>query len=88
MFSSFLRLPRLSPEIAGITDFAGRQWVTACWYWKEVARLPAAIAEIAETDESAQNADISKVIKLAETVTEIAGIPDFAGRKCVIARWD
>ena len=28
------RSPRLSPEIDGITDFAGREWVIACWDWK------------------------------------------------------
>ena len=28
------RSPRLSPEIAGIPDFAGREWVIACSDWK------------------------------------------------------
>ena len=64
------RSPRLSLEIAGITDFAGREWVIACWDWKKwrgcqtgltwSQSLPPKIAEIAEVagrEESAKFAD-------------------------------
>ena len=29
------RLPRLSPQIAGVTGMSGREWVIACWDWKK-----------------------------------------------------
>ena len=65
----FSRLPRLSPKIAGITDFAGREWVIACWdrrKWRGCQTglrwsqsLPPKIAEIAEVAGSEESAEFA-----------------------------
>ena len=69
-FQGLSRLPRLSPDIAGVTNFAGRELAIACWDWKTwrccrtglmvLQRLPPKIAQIgrvAGTDENAEFAD-------------------------------
>ena len=111
MFPRLSRLPRLSPQIAGVTDISGREWVIACWDWNKWTRLPAGtagtaqdaaqkcrdwwgcwecrifsprcskpwprllrlrwrlpayIAETAEINVSANNADISKTVEITE----------------------
>ena len=70
IFPGLPRLPRLSPEIDGITDIAGRGWVITCWDWKNflscrtglpgLHRLPpknTEIARVAGIDENAEFAD-------------------------------
>ena len=34
IYPGLSRTPRLLPETAQITNFAGRKWVIACWDWK------------------------------------------------------
>ena len=56
-FPRLSRLPRLSPQIAGVTDTSGREWVIACWdgnKWRDcpprlpgLHRMPPKNAEIA-----------------------------------------
>ena len=69
IFPRLPRSPRLSPKIAGITDFAGREWVIACWDRKKwrgcqtglpwSQSLPPKIAEIAEVAGSEESADFA-----------------------------
>ena len=115
IFPGLSRLPRLSPQIAGVTDISGREWVIACWDWNKWTRLPAGtagtaqdaaqkcrdwwgcwecrifsprcskpwprllrlrrrlpadIAETAEINVSAKNADLSKIVGIAETFAQ------------------
>ena len=70
IFPGLSRLSRLSPENAGIANFAGREMAIACWDWKiwrccrtglmGLQRLPINVAQIgrvAGTDENAEFAD-------------------------------
>ena len=70
IFPRLSRSPRLSPQIAGFTDNAGREWLIACWVWKKwrdcrprlpgLHRLPpknTEIARVAGIDENAEFAD-------------------------------
>ena len=86
------KLPPKSAEIGGVAEsveFSDR----VCWKsWARLLRLrrrlPADIAETAEIAGSAENSDISKIIEIAETVGEIAGMSDIAGRERVTTCWD
>ena len=66
----FSKSPRLSPQIALLTDNAGREWLIACWDWKKwrdcrprlpgLHRLPpknTQIAPVAGIDENTEIAD-------------------------------
>ena len=48
IFPGLATLPRLSPEIAGITDNACREWVIECSDWTKLTKLPAGIAGTAQ----------------------------------------
>ena len=69
IFPRLPRSPRLSPKIAGTTDFAGRECVIACWDRKKwrgcqtgltwSQSLPPKIAEIAEVAGSEESAEFA-----------------------------
>ena len=78
IFPGLSRVPRLLSQIAGVTDRCGREWVIACWDWKNWRycqicrqRLPRRWADNAETAaiaRLAKNAGIWKIAEIAETV--------------------
>ena len=88
------RLPGLPPKDAGsggVAESVGISVRDCRKSWSKLLRLrrilPADIAETAAIDGSAENADISKIVEIDETVAEIAGITNFAGPEREIACW-